>query len=502
MAGKIIFKKYHQNQLMLLPPSLDELVADKHPVRLVNTIIDQIDISKLEREYKGGGTSSYHPRMLLKVMVYSYLCNVYSSRLMEQQLRENIHFMWLSGMSQPDHNTINRFRSERLKNSLETIFTHVIALMVDQGIVNLKQAFVDGTKLEANANRYSFVWGRSIAKSKERIATQLKELWQYTQQVAQMELNEPEPPDFDPVDPAKVKETLEKIDQALRQSPQASNKVKQKVNYAKRNWSDKLEQYQKNEALMGSRNSMSKTDPDATFMRMKEDHMLNGQLKPGYNIQFSTNDQFILCYSLHQQTNDYHTLPVHLDRFKQMHGQLPADLTADAGYGSMENYELLEQNEINAYVKYPYFDKEQKGSVPDFHSTSLHYNEKSDCFYCPMGQPMNKVSSFKKEGKNVTTYQAQNCNGCPLRGACHQSKVNRIIEVNHQLLKHKKRARELLTTEKGIALRKKRCYDVEPTFANIKQNKKFKRFNLRGLQKATIEIGLIAIAHNLKKMAA
>jgi transposase len=138
MAGKIIYKKYHQNQLMLLPPSLDELVAYKHRVRLVNTIIDQIDISKLEREYKGGGTSSYHPRMLLKVMIYSYLCNVYSSRAMEQQLRENIHFMWLSGMSQPDHNTINRFRSERLKNSLETIFTHVITLMVDQGVVNLK----------------------------------------------------------------------------------------------------------------------------------------------------------------------------------------------------------------------------------------------------------------------------------------------------------------------------------------------------------------------------
>lgn len=502
MAGKIVYKNYQQNQLFLLPPSLDELIAEKHPVRLVNQVIDQIDISILEKEYKGGGTSSYHPRMLLKVMVYSYLCNVYSSRIMEQQLRENIHFMWLSGMSQPDHNTINRFRSERLKTSLETIFSHVVAMMVDQGIVNLKQAFVDGTKLEANANRYTFVWGRSITTSKDRIATQLKELWKYTQQVAQIESQEPEPPDFDPVDPAKVRETLEKIDQALRQSPQASNKVKQKVNYAKRNWADKLEQYQQKEQQLGSRNSMSKTDPDATFMRMKEDHMLNGQLKPGYNVQLSTNDQFILCYSLHQQANDYNTLPEHLTRFEKMHGCLPEDLTADAGYGSLENYELLAQKEVNAYVKYPLFNKEQQASLPDFHSSTLHYNEKSDCYYCPMGQPMTKTHSFIKDGKNIISYQAQNCNGCPLNGACHKNKGNRKIEINHQLIKHKKRARELLTSDEGIALRKKRCYDVEPTFANIKQNKKFKRFNLRGLKKANIEIGLIAIAHNLKKMAA
>ena len=502
MAGKIIYKNYQQNQLFLLPPSLDELIAEKHPVRLVNQVIDQIDISILEKEYKGGGTSSYHPRMLLKVMVYSYLCNVYSSRMMEQQLRENIHFMWLSGMSQPDHNTINRFRSERLKTSLETIFSHVVSLMVDQGIVNLKQAFVDGTKLEANANRYTFVWGRSIATSKDRIATQLKELWKYTQQVAQVESQEPEPPDFDPVDPAKVRETLEKIDQALRQSPQASNKVKQKVNYAKRKWANKLEEYQQKQQCLGSRKSMSKTDPDATFMRMKEDHMLNGQLKPGYNVQLSTNDQFILCYTVHQQTNDYHTLPEHLIRFEQMHGCLPEDLTADAGYGSMENYEMLAQKDINAYVKYPYFDKEQKGSIPDFHSTSLYYNKDLDCFYCPMGQPMNKIKSYEKDGKNVTSYQAKNCNGCPLRGACHKSKTNRVIEINHQLIKFKNRARELLTSEAGIAKRKKRCYDVEPTFANIKQNKKFKRFNLRGLKKVNIEIGLIAIAHNFKKMAA
>lgn len=505
MAVKPTFKKYQQHQLYLLPPSLEELVPEKHPVRIVNTIVDQLDISKLEREYKSGGTSSYHPRMLLKVMIYSYLDNIYSSRLMERQLKENVHYMWLSGMSKPDHNTINRFRSQRLKNSLETIFTHVVELMVGQGLVNLKQAFIDGTKIEANANKYTFVWGRSISKSKDRIALQLKELWAYTQQIAQEELNEPEPPDFDPVDPEKIRETLAKIDQALKQSPDASKEIKQKVNYAKRNWSSKLEKYAQQEAQLGSRNSMSKTDVDATFMRMKEDHMLNGQLKPGYNIQLSTNDQFILCYSVHQQSNDYNTLPIHLNRFEKMYGIVPDDVVTDAGYGSEENYSWLEDKGINAYVKYPYFDKEQNNKINEFDASTLFYNQQQDCFYCPMGQPMTRQYSYKdmKENKYVSTYQAKNCTTCPIKSVCYKSKLHhRTIRINHELIRHKNKARELLLSEKGEFLRKKRCTDVEPTFGNIKQNKKFKKFNLRGITKVEIEIGLIALAHNLKKLAA
>lgn len=504
MAKQVVYKAYQQHQLTLLPPSLEELIPISHPVRLVNSVIDQIDISSIEKRYKSGGCSSFHPRMLLKVMIYSYLENVYSSRRMERLLKENINYMWLSGNSKPDHNTINRFRSEKLKDSLETIFSNVVALMIEQGVVSLKQVFVDGTKIEANANRYSFVWGKSITKSRERMATQLRELWAYAQQVASEELNEPEPPDFTPTDPEKVKQTIERIDQALRTSEEASSKVKQKLNYAKRNWPTKLVQYAQTEELLQERNSMSKTDPDATFMRMKEDHMKNGQLKPGYNLQLSTSDQYILCYSLHQESNDFKTLSTHLARFETMHSTLPNDITADAGYGSEDNYALLENKEINAYVKYPLFDKEAKGKLKDFDVNTLHYNEKSDCFYCPMGQPMTKVGQYldKVTQKTTTYYQAQNCLGCPLRGVCHKSKNNRILSINHELIRHRKKAKERLNSEQGQILRKKRSIDVEPTFGNIKQNKKFKRFNLRGINKATIEIGLIAIAHNLKKMAA
>jgi len=280
--------------------------------------------------------------------------------------------------------------------------------------------------------------------------------------------------------------------------------MKQKVNYAKRNWPAKLKEYEQAEELLKGRNSMSKTDTDATFMRMKEGHMKNGQLKPGYNVQLSTSDQFIVCYSIHPQSNDYNTLPEHLKRFEAMHACLPEDLIADAGYGSEENYALLEKENITAYVKYPLFDRESRGKLKDFDSSSLHYNAALDCFYCPMGQPMSKISEYEEKDtkKILSIYQAKNCHGCPLRGVCHKSQGNRTLKVSHRLLKYRNKARELLCSENGQALRKKRCVDVEPTFGNIKQNKKFKRFNLRGRVKADIEIGLLAIAQNLKKMAA
>ncbi|MCD9577552.1 transposase, partial [Flavobacterium soyae] len=153
MASKVVFKDYIPNQNVLFPPNLSELIDSKHPVRVVSGIVDGLDLTSLMRNYKPGGTSSYHPKMLLKVLVYGYLCNIYSSRKLEQALKENIHFMWLSGMSQPDHNTINRFRSQRLNGQIKEIFTQIVLLLEREGIVSLKTAFVDGTKIEANANR-------------------------------------------------------------------------------------------------------------------------------------------------------------------------------------------------------------------------------------------------------------------------------------------------------------------------------------------------------------
>jgi len=507
---KIKFKPYQQNQIMALPPTFDDLIDKNHPVRVVNRVIEEIDLDPLLRKYKGGGSSSYHPRMLLKILVYAYLCNIYSSRKIESAICENIHFMWLAGMEQPDHNTINRFRSDRLKGVIKKVFSQVVMLMVSSGHVDLQKIYTDGTKIESAANRYTFVWGRAIKSNKERIASQLEELWDYTQKIAAEELKDTAPTRFDSVDPQEVRKTIEQIDQALKDKP-ISKKIKQKVKYAKKNWPDKLDQYKHQEEIMGERNSYSKTDTDATFMRMKEDHMLNGQLKPGYNVQISTNDQIITHYTIHQNPTDTKTLKPHLESFEEQYGFMPKEITADAGYGSEENYEYLDQHHVEAYVKYNYFDKEQREkekAKPPFHTDNLYYNPSQNCYYCPMGQKMTfigakTVTTEAGYEKNVSIYRAQNCKDCPLRGSCYKGEDNnRTIEISHRLKELKAKARDRLLSEKGKIHRSKRPVDVEPVFGIIKQNKGFRRFYLRGLNKVSIEFALLALAHNLKKWAA
>lgn len=505
----VAFKAYQQHQVMLLPPSLEELISQGHPVRIVNEVLDKVDIEPLLKKYKGGGSSSFHPRMLLKVLVYSYINNTYSSRKIEAALKENIHYMWLSGMSTPDHNTINRFRSERLKEVLRQVFTQVVLLLAEQGVLNIKELYTDGTKIEANANRYTFVWGNAIKTSKERIKKQLDELWQYAQKVAAAELPDTDPTRFDKIDADKVDQTIEQINEALKDKP-VSSRVKQKLNYAKKNWPSNLKKYAEQEKILAGRNSYSKTDKDASFMRMKEDHMLNGQLKPGYNFQISTNNQYIVNYSLHQTTADTTTLQEHTELYKKQYHAAPEIITADAGYGSEENYQYLSDNNIENYVKYNYFDKQQS-SKPDkkypFKPDSLYYNSEKNCYTCPMGQQMQYIGTHQIKTKTgftqtINRYQAKNCNGCPLRGVCHKSKGNRIIEINHKLNNYKEQIRKNLNSEKGIYHRKKRPCDVEPVFANIKNNNHYKRFLLRTKPKVEIEAGLLALAHNLRKKAA
>ena len=392
-----IFNVYLQNQPLLLPPSLDELIAINHPVRIVNAVINQINLQPLLAAYLGGGCSSYHPLMLLKVVVYGYMNNVYSSRKLEDACKSDIRFMWLAAMNTPDHNTINTFRSVKLQAPLKEIFTQVVELLAAEGLLSIKDIYTDGTKIEASANRYSFVWGNAIKTNKEKMARQLAAMWQYAQSIADKELQDTTPTDFAAIDKEKVQAVVAKIDAAIKDKP-VSKTFKQKLNYVKKNYENNLDRYEAQQAIIGDkRSSYSKTDPDATFMRMKEDHMQNGQLKPAYNVQASTNNQFVLNYTVHPNTTDTNTLIEHLEDYKHGYHAAPNITTADAGYGSEENYAYLEQNNITAYVKYGQFDREQNEHIQSkkpFTADKLFYNEAQDYYVCPMGQKMLNIGTY------------------------------------------------------------------------------------------------------------
>src|SRR5690606_30470033 len=424
---KATFKPYDPNQISLLPPSLDELIPSNHVVRVVQNVIDSINIESIKKKYKGGGSSSFHPKMMLKIIVYGYLSNIYSSRKIEQAVTSNIHFMWLAGMHRPDHNTINRFRSDKLKGVLKEVFAQVVLLMADQGLMDIKTVYVDGTKLEANANKYTFVWGKSIKRNKEKIKSQLEELWKYAESVAKEELMDNDPTTFPELDAEQVEKTITTINEAIKNKP-VDKQVKQKLNYAKRNWPQNMAKYDEQEKILGERNSYSKTDPDATFMRMKDDHMMNGQLKPGYNWQISTSNQYILNYDIYPNPTDTLTLPHHIQQYKELYHKSPDVLVADAGYGSEQNYDFMESEQIEAFVKYGYFHIEQKSKKnkpgKEFKPDNLYYNQQGDYFICPMGQKMTRQGHIKSKTQSgfqqtYSVYKTGNCNGCPLKGACH-----------------------------------------------------------------------------------
>jgi transposase len=285
-----VFKHYDQQQILAIPPTLEELIPQSHPVRVVNEVINKINIEPLLKAYHIRGSSSYHPQLLLKVLVYGYVTNIYSSRKLAAACQESIYFMWLSSMSYPDHNTINRFRGVRLKNALRSVFEDVVKLLADEGLLSIDEINTDGTKIEANANKYTFVWKKSIQTNKEKMKKQLTEIWQYAQQIAADEDKMPEPPDFTEIDSQKVKATVDQLNEKLSGKENTDKKMKAKLQYVTKNYPVNIAKYEQQEAILEERNSYSKTDPDATFMRMKEDHMKNGQLKPGYNMQISTSN--------------------------------------------------------------------------------------------------------------------------------------------------------------------------------------------------------------------
>jgi len=512
---KPVFKEYNQGQGTIFPENLGDYIPENHAVRLVSEVVDRLDIQPIMATYKGGGTSSYHPRMMLKVLFYAYLTNIFSSRKIEKALKENIHFMWLSGKQFPDFRTVNDFRSKHLKNQIQQLFSSIVMMLAEMGMVDIKRvAYTDGTKLEANANRYTFVWRGTARYHKERLEVRLRKVLEEIDAQIKEDSREENAESFDShrIDREFLSRKIDEINRRAKENSRLTPKQKQKIQKRLENIKTRelprLERYEEQLGTMGEgRNSYSKTDTTATFMRMKEDHMKNGQLKAAYNVQISTQEQVITHFGIYQNRTDTGTYIDHLKRYKQSYGVYPKTAVADAGYGSDENYEFLERNGIEAYVKYNWFHKEQKRKFRTDISrvSNLYYNEKGDYFICPIGQRMRLVSRVNSTTENgyeqeISVYQARNCQGCPMRGVCHKSKGNRRIHVNLKLLIHKQKAKKRLLSEQGVEYRKKRSVEPESVFGQIKQNKGFKRFTLRGLPKVEIEFGLVAIAHNLQKL--
>ena len=508
-----MYIQYNMDQLCL-PMDLEEDIPANHLVRVVNATVNRLDDSIFDAAYPGGGRDSYHPKMLTKVIIYAYTQRIYSSRQIAKAVRENVMFMWIAARQRPDFRTINRFRSERMKDVLEKVFTAVLQLLIEEKYVKLEHYFVDGTKIEANANRYTFVWGKAVVKQKMKLQEKVKELFTTIEESEKQEDREHGSSDLAELGEA-AELTGEKLEQAVKQlegrliEQPKSKPLKKAVRTLRRDLLPRLQKYEWQQRLLGDRNSFSKTDPDATFMRMKEDHMRNGQLKPGYNVQVGTENQFIVGYSLHQRPTDTRCLIPHLEKVKAFLGKLPKTVIADAGYGGEENYAYLEQEEREALIKYNTFHKENSRSWNQDVSKidNWTYRQETDTWMCPDGRTLHFLRESKQKNESgyevrVRYYRSASCDGCPLKEHCSKAQGNREIKVSMAYLGYKAKAREKLRSEEGRELSVRRMVEVESVFGQMKNNRGFRRFLLRGLQKVSLEVGWLSLAHNLLKRAA
>ena len=514
MPENLHFRSYDPDQTLLFPQRIDRDIPKDDPVRILKSVIESLDLSGFKKLYHERGRSPYHPKMMLMVILYSYMNNVYSCRKIEKLLYRDIYYIWLSGYQKPDFATINRFRN-RVKNEIGHIFTLLVLILVEKGFVTLEVEYLDGTKIESKANKYTFVWRKSVERNREKLLEKIRVLLQQiNEQMAQDKAADVDPLELTPQTLCEIskefKEALGSAPEAKTKEEKAAQRGKNKMFKELERHGEKLAEYNSRLEQMEGRNSISKTDPSATFMRMKEDAMCNGQTKPGYNLQISSENQFITDFALFPNPTDTLTFIPFLGSFPDRYGRFPKRVVADSGYGSEENYRFMDEAGIEGFVKYNRFHLEHRPRYkPDtFHPDSLYYNEEGDYYICPMGQRMSRTGTLqtRTEGGYISQsacYRAIRCKGCPLRCLCYKAKAKanqRTIRVNHRLNAYKRKACELLTSEEGIKERGRRCIEPEAVFGQMKSNMAYRRFRHMGKDKVVMDFTFFAIAFNIKKL--
>lgn len=508
----VVFKEYDPGQLLLLPPSLEELIPQAHLVRVVNQVVERMDISELVNLYEGGGTSAYHPRMLLKVLLYAYCMKIYTGRKIARALAQDIHFFWLSGMSRPDFRTINRFRSGKAKESIQVLFSSMLVFLMEHHYIKMENYFCDGSTFSADANKHKMVWKKNAQRYKASAEQKCRELLKEIDALNAVEdaaygNKDLEEYGTEPISQQMIAEQIDQLNEKVKGITGKKEKRKaQSLGKKLARTADRARQYDDQIQTAGTRSGYNVTDPDASAMMMKN----KVEVLPAYNVLAGCEDQFITGISLHQNTNDGTCFKEHLTQIAAQQPAAAENIIADSIFGTEENYELLENKGINSYLKFPWFHGEQKKKYQNdpFLKDNFRYDPPSDTYICPNHQTLSLQRSYKQTHKRtgyqskIKEYECSSCAGCPFYERCCKSEqgANRIIKVNQKLDNYKQQARVNLNSQKGFQLRKRRSIEIETCFGDIKWNMGFRRFHLRGLKKVTAEFTLVAMAHNVKKL--
>jgi transposase len=489
-------------------------------------LVESIPNEAFEPFLRNEGCPAYHPRMMLKIILCAYTQSVFSGRKIEALLKDSIRMMWLAQWHEPSYRTINRFRVQPgVKDLIRQCFVQFRCQLVEGKLIDQEAIFIDGTKIEANANKFTFVWKKSIERYHRSLIEKSNQL--YNKLFENQIVPEIERESTEQLSLEELSQLVQKVDDVVteydKQIEASSDVPERKALRNERKYPKQVrkqlidfvirkKKYQQDFETFGTRNSYSKKDPDATFMRMKDDYMKNGQLKAGYNVQIATEGQYTLAYSLFSNPTDTRTLIPFLDEIEQHYFELPKHIVADAGYGSEQNYnDILSNRKREALITYNLYLKEQKKKHKQnlFNPDNWEYDEETDTYTYPNQKRLefqyhssrNDRTGFERKFK---IYECEDCLGCPIRSSCTKAKEgnNRKLMVNEKWEQQKEYVRAKLSEEKTSAIYRKRKIDVEPVFGFLKANLHFARFSLRGKSKVENEMGLALMAVNLRKFTA
>lgn len=504
------FGSYYQ---LVLPLNVEILIPEDDSVRLLSLLLEGLNYEKLYKAYSSTGRKpAVDPRVMFKVMTYANMNATYSSRKIETACKRDINYMWLlQGEPAPDHSTIARFRKDYLPQAVEDLFYQMVQSLHNIGEVKFENLFIDGTKIEANANRYTFVWKKVVSKNEAKMFEKMKSCIE--------EINLTYGTNFS-VSKETIVTDLSKILGYMEEQRKVSgtvfvNGIGKKKSQLQRfmekfqEFKERQEKYDLHNQLFESRNSYSKTDTDATFMHMKDDHMRNAQLKPGYNVQIGVESEYIVGVGIFQDRSDSTTLIPLLRDMRSRYEDYFKNIIADSGYESEENYLYLEENNQKYYIKPQTYEQWKKKSFKKDISKreNMYYDEEKDEYTCQNGKKLNSVGLTHKTSASgyrseVTIYECEDCSGCPYKQKCTKAQGKRRMQVSKTFVEKRQISYQNITTEEGILLRTNRSIQVEGAFGVLKSDYGFNRFLTRGKNNVKTEFLLLCLGYNVNKLHA
>lgn len=505
---------YYNSKQGILPIFISDFLDICDPVLSFDKFMEGINLNKYLKKIPEHDTGRirYNPVNMLKTVLFGFMSQGYISlRELEDNCKVNIRFMYLMDNKKPSYRTFGYFINEILEESIEDISNDINKAIFELENVDLNHIYIDGSKFEANANKYSWVWKKSTEKSRYRLYEKITTLFnEVNADLASFGLHIETNTEYIP---EQLHEISNKYATIWQLNPETfvygkgHRKTVQQRQYEKLlEYTSKLEEYIEKIDICGpERNSYSKTDHSATFMRIKKDYMGNDQLLPAYNVQVGVTDEYIAVVDVNQYRSDMDCFIPLMEQFNKTYGFYPKYPTADAGYGSYNNYIYCEEKGMEKYMKFPMFKKEttdKKYSNDPFRSVNFKIDNEGT-IRCPNGKAFKFSYRTTVRGNNYGRqeefYVCEDCSNCQYAEKCKKTSKNRTIKINQELTSIHQEVIENLESIHGALLRMNRSIQAEGTFGVIKNNRNYKRIVRKGINSVKLEILLVSIGHNLYK---